>query len=104
MVESFPYGMFAFPLREVIRLHSALGPEGKPLVIGYTRNDLAQWGRLVARQLAASGVTDGNLLRGVRFFGHGNRTHSLVISLRDRLVRFVDSVHLTDAPDAVVEF
>jgi phenylacetate-CoA ligase len=63
MVESFPYGMFAFPLREVIRLHSTLGPEGKPLVIGHTRNDLAQWGRLVARQLAASGVTANDVIQ-----------------------------------------
>src|SRR5512140_1049353 len=63
MVASFPYGMFAFPLREVIRLHSALGPDGKPLVIGYTRNDLAQWGRLVARQLAASGVTANDVIQ-----------------------------------------
>ena len=62
MVQSFPYGMFAFPLREVIRLHSTLGPEGKQLVIGHTRNDLAQWGRLVARQLAASGVTANDVI------------------------------------------
>jgi len=67
----------------------------------YDERDLAPGPEII---FAASGVTDGNLLRGVRFFGHGNRTHSLVISLRDRLVRFVDSVHLTDAPDAVVEF
>ncbi|MGA2661373.1 MAG: phenylacetate--CoA ligase [Verrucomicrobiota bacterium] len=59
---SFPYGLFAFPLREVIRLHSTLGPEGKPLVIGHTRNDLAQWGRLAARQLAASGVTANDVV------------------------------------------
>ena len=63
MVESFPYGMFAFPLREVIRLHSTLGPDGKPLVIGHTRNDLAQWGRLVARQLVASGVTANDVIQ-----------------------------------------
>ena len=63
ILASFPYGMFAFPLREVIRLHSALGPNGKPLVIGYTRNDLAQWGRLVARQLAASGVTANDVIQ-----------------------------------------
>ncbi len=62
MAASFPYGMFAFPLREVIRLHSTLGPQGQPLVIGYTRNDLAQWGRLVARQLAASGVTANDVV------------------------------------------
>lgn len=63
MVASFPYGMFAFPLREVIRLHSTVGPEGKPLVIGHTRNDLVQWGRLVARQLVASGVTANDVIQ-----------------------------------------
>jgi phenylacetate-CoA ligase len=62
MLASFPYGMFAFPLREVIRLHSTPGPGGKPLVIGHTRNDLSQWGRLVARQLAASGVTANDVI------------------------------------------
>lgn len=63
MAASFPYGMFAFPLREVIRLHSTLGPEGSPLVIGHTRNDLAQWGRLVARQLVASGITANDVVQ-----------------------------------------
>jgi phenylacetate-CoA ligase len=63
MVESFPYGMFALPMREVIRLHTTVGPQGKPLVIGHTRNDLAQWGRLVARQLVASGVTANDVIQ-----------------------------------------
>jgi fructose-1,6-bisphosphatase II len=67
----------------------------------YTERDLAPGPEII---FAASGVTDGTMLRGVRFFGHGHRTHSLVISMRDRIVRFVDTVHLTDAPDAVVEF
>jgi phenylacetate-CoA ligase len=63
MAESFPYGLLAFPLREVIRLHSTVGPEGKPLVIGHTRNDLVQWGRLVARQLVAGGVTANDVIQ-----------------------------------------
>ena len=63
MADAFPYGMFAFPLREVIRLHSIVGPEGRPLVIGHTRNDLVQWGRLVARQLVASDVTANDVLQ-----------------------------------------
>ena len=67
----------------------------------YTERDLAPGDQII---FAASGVTDGTILRGVRFFGHGHRTHSLVISLRDRIVRFVDTVHLSDDPDAVVEF
>lgn len=63
MAESFPYGLFACPMREIIRLHTTLGPEGKPLVIGHTRNDLSQWGRLVARQLVASGVTANDVIQ-----------------------------------------
>jgi len=63
MVDSFPYGMFALPMREIIRLHTTVGPQGKPLVIGHTRNDLAQWGRLVARQLVAIGVTANDVVQ-----------------------------------------
>jgi phenylacetate-CoA ligase len=63
MAESFPYGMFAFPMREIIRLHTTVGPQGKPLVIGHTRNDLAQWGRLVARQLVGGGVTANDVVQ-----------------------------------------
>ncbi len=63
MAESFPYGMLAFPLRDVIRLHTAVGPAGRPLLIGHTRNDLAQWGRLVARQLVACGVTSHDVMQ-----------------------------------------
>ena len=63
LAAAFPYGMFALPLREVIRLHSTIGPEGTPVVIGHTQNDLAQWGRLVARQLVASGVTANDVVQ-----------------------------------------
>jgi len=67
----------------------------------YTERDLAPGQEII---FAATGVTDGSMLRGVRFFGHGQRTHSVVLSLRDRMVRFVDTVHLDGQPDAVVEF
>jgi fructose-1,6-bisphosphatase II len=53
---------------------------------------------------AATGVTDGNLLRGVRFFGEGTRTHSLILTLDTRQVRFVDTVHLEKRPDVKVRF
>jgi len=67
----------------------------------YTERDLAPGPEII---FAASGVTDGTLLRGVRFFGHGDRTSSLLISAKQRVVRFVDTIHLSEAPDAVVEF
>jgi fructose-1,6-bisphosphatase class II len=67
----------------------------------YTERDLAPGPEII---FAACGVTDGTMLRGVRFFAHGNRTMSLVISLRDHIVRFIDTVHLDGEPTAVVEF
>jgi phenylacetate-CoA ligase len=63
LADSFPYGMFALPLREVIRLHSAVGPGGRQLITGHTPNDVQHWGRLVARQLVAAGVTANDVLQ-----------------------------------------
>lgn len=54
--ENYPYGMFAVPLREVVRIHSSSGTTGKPTVVGYTRNDLKHWSELMARVLAMAGV------------------------------------------------
>jgi fructose-1,6-bisphosphatase II len=59
----------------------------------YHTDDLASGSNVV---FCASGVTDGELLRGVRFFGGGARTHSLLMSYREGLVRFIDTVHMWD--------
>jgi fructose-1,6-bisphosphatase II len=67
----------------------------------YTTEDLAPGRRII---FAAAGVTDGNLLRGVRFFGEGTRTHSVILTLENRQVRFIDTVHLEKRPDANVRF
>ncbi len=61
--ESYPYQMFALPLREVVRIHSSSGVTGKPTVAGYTRNDLQHWGQLNARVLAAGGVTKDDVVQ-----------------------------------------
>lgn len=53
---------------------------------------------------ACCGVTEGSLLRGVRFFGEGIRTHSLIMTLDQRQVRFIDTVHLEKRPDVKVRF
>lgn len=55
--DNYPYGMFAVPLREVVRIHSSSGTTGKPTVVGYTRNDLKHWSELMARVLEMVGVT-----------------------------------------------
>ena len=67
----------------------------------YETADLAPGKQII---FAATGVTDGNLLHGVRFFGDGIRTHSLIMRLDDRQVRFIDAVHLEKRPDVKVRF
>src|SRR6202035_921812 len=67
----------------------------------YETEDLAPGRQII---FACTGVTDGNILRGVRFFGDGIRTHSLVMNLEERQVRFIDSVHLEKRPDVKVRF
>src|SRR6188508_1205200 len=58
----------------------------------------------VMRRLDETGVTDGALLRGVRFFGSGKRTHSVVMTTDSKSIRFVDTVHVEGGPDAVIRF
>jgi fructose-1,6-bisphosphatase/sedoheptulose 1,7-bisphosphatase-like protein len=67
----------------------------------YDTHDLAPGKRII---FAATGVTDGALLRGVRFFGAGKRTHSVVMTTDTRNIRFVDTVHVEGGPDAVIRF
>jgi len=67
----------------------------------YDTHELAPGKKII---FACTGVTDGNLLRGVRFFGEGIRTHSLIMTLEQRQVRFVDTVHLEKRPDIKVRF
>ena len=67
----------------------------------YLTQDLAPGKNIV---FACTGVTSGDLLRGVRFFGEGARTHSLLLTLEPHHVRFVDSVHLERSDDIKVRF
>jgi len=67
----------------------------------YSTNDLAPGERII---FAATGVTDGSLLRGVRFFGDGKRTHSVVMTTDTRNIRFVDTVHVEGGPETVIRF
>ena len=67
----------------------------------YDTNDLAPGRRII---FAATGVTDGALLKGVRFFGAGKRTHSVVMTTESRHIRFVDTLHIEGGPDTVIRF
>jgi phenylacetate-CoA ligase len=66
---NYPYGMFAVPLREVVRIHSSSGTTGKPTVVGYTKNDIKTWANLVARFMTAAGVTHDDVVQIA--FGYG---------------------------------
>jgi len=67
----------------------------------YRTEDLAPGTHII---FAATGVTDGSLLKGVRFFGEGTRTSSLVMTLDGGKVRFIESIHLAKRPDVKVRF
>jgi phenylacetate-CoA ligase len=53
---SYPYNMFAVPLKDIVRIHSTSGTTGKPIVVGYTRSDIGIWSTLIARILTAIGI------------------------------------------------
>ena len=61
--DTFPFGMFALPLDEVVRVHSSSGTTGKPVVVGYSRGDINTWTELTARVAAAAGVQRGDLVQ-----------------------------------------
>lgn len=76
----------------------AMGADIKKI---YTAEELAPGKNLI---YAATGVTDGKMMDGVRFFGDGIRTHSLVMQTNPSRVRFVDTIHVTDTADVRVRF
>ncbi len=67
----------------------------------YEAQDLAPGKQMI---FAATGVTEGALLKGVRFFGEGTRTSSVILTLKTGRVRFIESIHLDNGPDVKVRF
>jgi phenylacetate-CoA ligase len=63
LMDNYPYGMFAVPLRDVVRLQFPLGLYGNPIVIGYTREDLKIWRELVARIMVGVGITEHDIIQ-----------------------------------------
>lgn len=67
--DTFPYGLFAIPLEEVIELHASSGTTGKPIVVGYNRHDMDIWSECIARLATMAGVKPGD--RAQMAFGYG---------------------------------
>jgi len=67
--DNYPYGLFAAPMKDVVRLHASSGTTGKPIVVGYTKKDLNTWAELIARVVSMAGVTAEDVAQVT--FGYG---------------------------------
>lgn len=103
--ENYPFGLFARPLKDVSRIHASSGTKGKPTVVGYTKNDIANWSEACARSLACAGGRPGDIIHnsygyglftggmgmhyGAEYFGatvipaSGGRTQQQIMLLQD---------------------
>jgi phenylacetate-CoA ligase len=72
---NYPFGMFAVPREQVVRVHASSGTTGTPTVVGYTANDISTWADVVARSLRASGVRAGHIVHVA--YGYGLFTGGL---------------------------
>jgi len=73
--DNYPYGMFAVPMENVVRIHASSGTTGLPTVVGYTRRDIETWSELMARSLAAGGATSNDIVHNA--YGYGLFTGGL---------------------------
>ncbi len=60
--DNYPFGLFAVPKKEIVRIHGSSGTTGKPKIVGYTRNDLDNWTECLARLITAAGVTADDIV------------------------------------------
>ncbi len=73
--DNYPYGLFAVPMEEVVRIHASSGTTGRPTVVGYTKNDIDMWADMVARCFTAYGVTKKDIVQVA--YGYGLFTGGL---------------------------
>ncbi|MCE8553503.1 phenylacetate--CoA ligase [Ruegeria pomeroyi] len=73
--DNYPFGLFAVPREQIIRLHASSGTTGKPTVVGYTKGDIDNWADLVARSLRAAGLRKGDMIHNA--YGYGLFTGGL---------------------------
>ena len=73
--KNYPFDMFAYKLKDIVRIHASSGTTGKPTVVAYTKNDLEMWEHLIERCLRASGMKKGDMLHNA--YGYGLFTGGL---------------------------
>lgn len=75
--DNYPFGLFAAPQKDIVRLHASSGTTGKSTVVGYTANDISNWAELMARTLASAGTTANDIVHNA--YGYGLFTGGLGI-------------------------
>ncbi|GAB4245787.1 MAG: phenylacetate--CoA ligase [Thermoleophilia bacterium] len=73
--DNYPFGMFAAPMKEIVRIHASSGTTGKPTTVGYTRKDIAVWAECMARTMVGAGTTDEDVVQNA--YGYGLFTGGL---------------------------
>jgi phenylacetate-CoA ligase len=73
--DTYPFGLFAVPMKEVVRLHASSGTTGKPIVVAYTKADLEVWSSVVSRSFSACGLHEGDIIQVA--YGYGLFTGGL---------------------------
>jgi phenylacetate-CoA ligase len=73
--DTYPFGMFAVPMSEIVRLHASSGTTGKPTVVGYSRNDISTWSEVMARTLTCAGANRNDFIQIA--YGYGLFTGGL---------------------------
>ena len=73
--DNYPFGMFAVPMDNIVRIHASSGTTGKPTVVGYTARDIKTWAELMARSLSAGGANRGDIIHNA--YGYGLFTGGL---------------------------
>ncbi|RZB32007.1 MAG: phenylacetate-CoA ligase [Desulfobacteraceae bacterium Eth-SRB1] len=73
--DNYPFGMFAVPMDNVVRIHASSGTTGQPTVVGYTARDINMWAKLMARALTAGGASRGDIIHNA--YGYGLFTGGL---------------------------
>lgn len=73
--DNYPYGLFAAPMEEIVRIHASSGTTGQPTVVGYTKNDIEMWGDMISRALTSMGITSKDILQNA--YGYGLFTGGL---------------------------
>ena len=73
--DNYPFGMFAVPMEDVVRVHASSGTTGKPVVVGYTKQDIETWSELMARTLCCAGGTNHDIVQVA--YGYGLFTGGL---------------------------